>query len=660
WTGSVTSSKWDAAEAICESNKIANENELAMFNSYFGTTREFNTTDDNLNIFLDLKEGEEWATGKSFVVVVKECAMNTAKNTLGDYDLCLSYRGTNIAKYEEIAVGDELTIKYAWKSCATSDEPELTQLVSGNAMVLFNGELTDRNYNESYNTTVYSRTGYGMSEDGKTLFNIVIDKSTDAVYGTSAGCSTAVMGQIMQQLGCWNLTTMDAGGSAQMLIEGEVINKTTEGTPRAVANGWMLFSTAPRDTEIAEIKFADYDVTLPIYSSYKPLVYGYNQYGDLVNEDLQGIILSCDEQVGYINGDLFNASSAAATGELTISYNGIEASKMVTVVDGAMSFRVENIIIDKLREYPIEVLADCGDGEEYICDPARFQWSIEDESIVSIDEDGVLRGLMVGNTTISGALDEFNGSANVSVEIPSDDKLYQGFEDWTITGSGASSFSLNGDGELSFTYSSGRNPYITMSKEIDLYSLPERVVLDFTSTLPFSSVLIDCRTAEMTYSNYITYSEDDDYAAGENHKLVIELSEICDIEDLLMFPISLHAIKLNVGSGATTGDNTITINGLYAEYAEGSSGVVAVMGDKDAKVSIYPNPVEDGIMMISSSDVNMAKVDIYNLSGGLVKSVNLVINGGCATVDVSNLTPNMYIVKVSDGLVNEVNKVIIK
>lgn len=89
---------------------------------------------------------------------------------------------------------------------------------------------------------VYSRTGYGCSDDHNTLYVIVIDKSTDPDYGTSAGCSTAIMSELARHYGCYNLSNFDAGGSAEMMIEGKIVNKTTETTPRQVANGLMIFT----------------------------------------------------------------------------------------------------------------------------------------------------------------------------------------------------------------------------------------------------------------------------------------------------------------------------------------------------------------------------------------------------------------------------------
>ncbi|EJW92193.1 hypothetical protein EVA_19700, partial [gut metagenome] len=170
------------------------------------------------------------------------------------------------------------------------DVPEFENVVGGNAIVLKNGELTERNYDEEYNSKVYSRSAYGMSEDGKTLYMFVIDLSQDPVYGRSAGCTTSAMCQIMKQLGAYNVCNVDAGGSAQLMVQGKVVNRTTESTPRAVANGWMVYSVAPNDDKsnvIARIEFLDPEIKLPIYTTYKPVILGYNVYGELISENVE-------------------------------------------------------------------------------------------------------------------------------------------------------------------------------------------------------------------------------------------------------------------------------------------------------------------------------------------------------------------------------------
>lgn len=659
WRGYVKCAKWSEPRGIDQINKMYNVDELVMYNSYYGTKRAFNTGDGNTEVFFKLKEGEIWGTNKDIKAVVMEIKPNSGGNVLGDYDFCLSATGAHKLALEQLAIGDEVTLNYAWKSYATGDEPFIEQLVAGNAIVLKDGELTGRNYDEGYNSQVYSRTGYGMSKDGKTLHVIVIDKSNDPVYGNSVGCSTAVMSQIMQQSGCWNLCTMDAGGSAQMMVQGSVINKTTEGAPRAVANGWMLYSVAPRSSEIARIEFADYYLQSPVYASYEPVIYGYNQYGDLINEDVKDFTLSCDASIGTASGTVFNAGGTPGTGDLTATYNGVSVTKKLTILNAQMNLRVKPLLIDNIRKHTMEVVSEIN-GNVYKCDPSRLEWTIEDSSVASIDANGVLTGLKNGTTKISCSLADFSDETEVTVEIPESKELYQSFDGWTLKATGAKNLVLGGDGVLSMTYNGGRGANIKISKDIVFYSLPDKIILDFTSTIPFSYIQADYRKAGMTSANYVNYGKETGFEAGKRYQLELSISDLGDPADLILYPLSLHCFIFYPATGATTGENNITIHGLYAVYPQGGGSVEDLINDKSCDLKVYPNPVEDGFMMISSPDIQNARVTVINRAGSIVMETSADINNGSASINVSSLLPDLYFVKIESKEYTTVKKIIIR
>ena len=58
----------------------------------------------------------------------------------------------------------------------------------------------------------------------------------------------------------------DGGGSAEMYVTDRIVNKTTENTPRAVANCLMVFDDSPADSEISriEIDYPEEIVSLPL------------------------------------------------------------------------------------------------------------------------------------------------------------------------------------------------------------------------------------------------------------------------------------------------------------------------------------------------------------------------------------------------------------
>jgi hypothetical protein len=99
--------------------------------------------------------------------------------------------------------------------------------------ILIDGELLP--YNEIYN----SRTGAGISQDGKTLYLLVVEGEEPA---RSSGLTYPQCGKIFAAMGCTNALEFDGGGSSQLCINGtSVLNYKTS---RIQANSFG-FKTNP-------------------------------------------------------------------------------------------------------------------------------------------------------------------------------------------------------------------------------------------------------------------------------------------------------------------------------------------------------------------------------------------------------------------------------
>ncbi len=674
YAGSVSNDKIGNL-TIQQVNKVVRDNEIGLYNGYYGKNKAFQMVEQykgsdgkkhwntlegiGTEVYLTVNEGQRWMAGEPMTCTVAEVKTDAGTGTLGNYDLCLVGRGTNKDALASLVAGDQVTINYSW-STEDGVTPIIEQAIGGNAIVMLNGEMTGRNDDESYNTQVYSRTAYGCSADGKTLYIIVIDKSTDPVYGVSAGCNTRVMCQIIKHYGCSNLCNVDAGGSAQMMVKGEVINKTTENSPRAVANGWFLFSIAPQDDVIARLEFDDVALMAPPYSTYEPKILGYNQYGDLINDNVQGFTLTCDESVGTTEGSSFIAGGNACVGNLTATYNGISVTKPITIKNADLAIRIKPLMIDAAREYSMEVTATI-DQNVYVYDPSRISWSIENNEVVNIDENGVLRGLKEGKSMVVGTIGEFTDTTYVTVEIASAAKLYPSdWTGWTAKGSGVSGSALAEDGTLSFSYSGGRSVYTQISKDMTFYSLPDKLWLSFTPTVNIESISVDLRTQSQTRTNWVEIlpTSGTAFVAGETHVVEIPISALGEPSDLILYPISLHCVKFTIEKNdAYKGEQSIKLNELSAEYYNYSAGVENVSVEEKNQPRIYPNPVTDGVFSISSGML-IKKVDVYSVGGAKVVSQN--VSDYNVTVNVADLTSGVYVVVVENETGNSIQRIIVK
>ncbi len=579
WKASITASKLSTALEINKVNRRNLDDEMCLWNEAYGRTREFEDdwtstggrgTNNADNYYLDFAQGSGWAVNRPMTMVVKKIVTGVDRLTLGDYTACITATGTYKAKMQALAEGDTITVDQGWTTSepdAQAVAPWIENMVEGNAPVMHLGQLTSRNTDEAYNSQVYSRTGYGTSADGKKLYMIVIDKSRSPRYGQSAGCSTTVMCNILQSLfpDISEVVNFDAGGSAQMLVEGSIVNTTTESTPRAVATGWFLESTAPADSDIASIQFADPALRLPIYSSYTPQVIGYNQYGDIVNEHVTGFTLSCDSTLGTASGSQFTAGGTATSGMLTARYHGLVATLPVTTMPAQPSIASRSLLVDG-RSWQLPVTATIN-GVTYYYDSSQLDWKVDDETVASVIG-GKIRGLANGATRVSVRIGDMADTAAVTVEMPDSAYLHQSFTGWTLKGSGASGLSLSPSGVLSYSYSSSRAPYIRMLKDVTFYSLPDTVGLAFTSSEPLDYVQVDVRNAATTSVNYQKFDNNGSgYEAGRRYTVKVDLDALGGIGQLTTYPVTVKELRFGIDkSKATTGTQSLVIDSFYGHY----------------------------------------------------------------------------------------------
>lgn len=339
-----------AIYSVAQCNKGVHPDEIGMYNRFYGQSKEFvpisaeygdggfyqaAPAGDALEVILDLEEGESWMGGRFINFVVKEVRDNGGKGTLGDHDLALVARGAGKAKMGTVNVGDKVALKYAFKfnPSGAPEYPLVETAIGGNLLMMLNGEVLGICGNSSYDYNTYARSLYGTSADRRKLYMMVVDKSTDPVYGKSAGLSTARAAQIARHFGCTDMLQCDGGGSAQLYVGSKVVNKTTESTPRAVANCLLVFDEAPADDATAELRvdIPGDVINLEPGQSISPVLLVYNQYGSLIHTFSYGYTMTCSDGLGTVDGNTFTASSVPVAGTITIKYDGKEVTRVVSV-----------------------------------------------------------------------------------------------------------------------------------------------------------------------------------------------------------------------------------------------------------------------------------------------------------------------------------------
>ena len=613
------------------------ENELVLYNRLQGKytrTNEYGT-----EVVVVLAEGEEWGMNQEIKVVATECRHRQVGAAIPANGAVLSGHGTMADALDAIAIGD--TIVLTLNTTMNGEAIAITNCVGGDtrALMLKNGKVeTVEVWDE-----LHPRTGWGFSQTGDSIIYCIVDGR-----GTSMGCNTKALAEIMQSAGAYTAINLDGGGSSSIYVDPYgPMNNCSDGTERAVSNGMFVVNNAPVDNTIAAISANIGHVKLPTYGTYVPHVLGYNQYGALLNTDVIGFELSCDPSVGHIENGEFVASGTE-DGYLTISYNG--ATTQVRVIknnDAKIAMRLDSVVIDNEFEYPIEVQTIIGVNTQFV-QPKALTWTIDDPTICSI-EDGVLKGLTKGKTFVVGQLGEAKDTLSVIVEIAEEqvDLMLLNAEetaDWAVKSSSNSKWKTTfhpateeENAKLTFTYSTQRAPYVQLTTGMRVYSLPKKIAFTFNPNAAlFSDVTFEVKANNERTSTSVKF---DEIIPNKEQTLVVDLSKTFDVNDIAIYPLTLSYIKFNINTSIEKIDHEVDIKSLQLIYDE--DFIVEIEDITRAnQLMVYPNPASDYIVIEGNIG---EEVRIYDLEGRVVKECTMH-NAKC-TIDASILSAGTYIVK---------------
>ena len=566
----------DQAMPISEVNRNRSnpsDNEVVMFNSDMGTKSTLTKEDINKRLGTDLpmielvvKLEQDWAMNQHLFAEVVSINY-TGGTKIEDGYAVFRGRGNGKTFLETAKVGDRVQFIMGMYESLSGARPNIKQLSAGNCYVLREGRLTNRNWNEDYNNKNYPRTGFGVSKDHNTLWLMVMEKP---------GMYTHEMASILRHFGAWEAAGADGGGSAQFNLEGKILNPTTEGQPRAVGNSIFLFSTAPDDNVVTEMRTTATFMKLPKYAAIKPEFLGYNQYGMLIDKNLPGVKLSCEPETGYITEDGYFV--CLGSGVLTATFDKASLPIQIVIVDEANpALRLSNVLISNKTPYEIEINGVV-DNKQFKVLPSAVEWTIEDNTVCNIDENGILHAIKNGATTIHGKLGETTMTLNVMVELVDTDLLL--WEDmvnvderWTVNASVASwntdfKTDANGGSYLYMDYNGGRVAQLSITADTMLYSTPKRLELKMT---PQGSLIermdLGFSANNGSEANYACIDITPDQPLSIN----IDLDSLFEVSnDIAIYPIKLKHISFTLNKKADKQEYNIPFEGIYLHYAKQS------------------------------------------------------------------------------------------
>ena len=652
FVGSVTSSA-GASHTLTSVNNARNENNLVIYTTKYGSTS--GTNDYGTEVIITPVEGA--LRVGTVQMKVMEAPHTKGSTTIPSGSYILSGHGTASTFVAGLTEGEVITVNTQMK---LGDKTiTATQMAGGQPVILSGGQVLNTESALDHLTALNPRTAIGYDATGTKVVLLVVDGRSTA----SQGCVSKVLADIMREVGCSEAMNFDGGGSSALYTKVLGLrNDPSDGKERSVTNGVFAVSNAPVDNTVAALAFEDFKTALPKYGFYNPRVYAFNKYGVMISDDFEEATLSCPKELGEIvdNGTIL-FSNGEGSHVLTATYGDAKAEVIVTIGSGAPAFRLDSVLVDSFTDYQMEVTATVGDKEMPL-ENSALTWTVEDASIATVDDAGVVHGLKNGTTHVYGKVEDFSDEILVKVEIPT--VRYQDIESnfdattWKVTKSGVKEESISACGSngiaVDYTISSSRNAYVKLAKNLPIWSRPDSIELQLNpgdATIKQITIQVTpsqgAKAANLTITPTLT--------PNVVNRIAIPVGDVADITDAGIFPLTINAISVYFSDAVNTVGHLEMphIYGVYKAIAP-DAGVEGIEADKVAQVLVpVPNPVDAGAVVEINASEN-ATYAIYNAAGALVAK------GYGNKLATSNLVSGIYVVSVVDDNVTRTARLVIK
>ena len=588
FSGRVTGGEHSFALNLVNRMRYAYENiatnQSFLFTRSYGPVTYDAASSGKMVLLRPAGEPFRWSANGVEQCVIEDIFDAKGSTTIPDGKAILWLKGTYANQTEWMNVGDVLDISFSLKLNNGPNDVNIHQLIGGSNHII----MKDGQFMEDW-AERHPRTAIGFNADSTRLYFVVVDGR----HLTSVGVTLKEFKGIFDALGAVTAVNLDGGGSSCILANDEVLNHPSDGSVRAVGNGCLLVSIAPEDDGIGIINFEPRCYNLSISATTSFDIWGYNQYGVLKTRDLQGCTFTCDPQVGYFDDEgYFHAVSTPAAGNLYATYNGITATQPVTIMEAQWKLVSDSVVVDRFHPYAININGISGYGMDKV-DPSVVSWTSADEAVCTVDGQGIITAVADGKTFVGSSHPLLADSMLVRVENPKArlttvENAPIDPDTWTINQSGGKDrvvTALDNGMQIDFTGASSRNPYIKISKEVQIWGIPDTLRVRMNAdAMELKSLKVLVETA---YGERMTVEYPLDGTSGD---ITVDMpaTDFCDAVDLGNFPLHLLYYYITYNA-VTTGEHySFQIPGMELVYANMPENEVLkgdVNGDGEVNIS---------------------------------------------------------------------------
>lgn len=577
---------------------------------------------------------------------------------------CVIYlRNGKVDALDGLSVGDRIEIQQKLLPSAWGTAPEnILNAFHGYPSIAHNGVLHEGEYDNFEGGREYEKSSHvmaGISRDKTKLYVCINEMSSQSV---SIDC--VEMAEWMLERGAWDIVNFDSGGSSAIVVNEEMLNLPGRGSVRPVQDAMLAVSLAPDDTTVDYLTFSKRKFCCSTISSMPLKVISYNQYGDIVDDGVEGCSFSViPENMGWVDENgVFFSSAIQGAGKIIAEKDGLQCTiPFISYQVESVTLPFSELLIDSTRKFIIP-LQGMVNGLVKELDPSAFEWIADDPAVVSV-EDGIVSGLKNGETNVTGTFGNLQFSFKVKVEIGKGLVSCHDFSDLPESGklNGVEGMTLRSDlpdGWADGSYFnvesvSGRLRQISIDFPQTLYGIPDGLSLPIWNN--------DGVVSRITLSYY-------DYD-GERYLADIDIDptdKVYDIDfldsegnplELLKYPVRLSSMNIYLNSG---NNKNFALGNLMVRYPLDNEGGIKEL-EKDAKLSLLVGAETLTVNYEAVSDGN-ATVRIYSSSGVNVvnRTMPLMQGSNSYTINTKFLTSGLYVVMFENNGITSCEKFIIR
>jgi hypothetical protein len=218
-------------------NQPRGANQLVLFTPRYGSTTR--TSPAGTEVYL---EPEQFPLRHGVAHRAKVLAVQTGAGSapLNPGRWVLAGSGAAAVFLRTLAPGEFLELRVDFDPALGPED----QVLGGGPRLVRDGRVSVENeggtLGEAFAKAAHPRTAIGFA--GRKVYLVVVDGR----QAGSAGISLPDLAALMAELGCTDALNMDGGGSSTLWVRGAVANSPSGGRERPVANGLLVFSSAPK------------------------------------------------------------------------------------------------------------------------------------------------------------------------------------------------------------------------------------------------------------------------------------------------------------------------------------------------------------------------------------------------------------------------------